>query len=124
MRIFVPFGPGGTVRSRSVGSGSSGATGAGVASVDHSSWKTAPSAAVRVTGGGPSDRKTDVPPASWPVTTRLGVQGSVTTTRLPERDRLGPGDDPVGDAADPLDLHRHLVARLQRPRLARTAASP
>src|SRR3954447_5785947 len=109
MRIFVPFGPGGTVRSRSVGSGSWGATGAGVASVDHSSWKTAPSAAGRVTGGGPSDRKTDVPSARGRVTAALGVEASATTTRLPELDRLGPGDDPVGDAADALHLHRHLV---------------
>src|SRR3954454_9433234 len=96
MRIFVPFGPGGTVRSRSVGSGSSGATGAGFASVDHSSWKTAPSAAVRVTGGGPSDRKTDVPSASWPVTTRRGVQGSVAMRiggGLPRSDGLGGDHD-------------------------------
>src|SRR4051794_41858192 len=70
-RTIVPLGSGGVTSERSVGSGSVAATGAGVARVFQSSWKTAePTSCER--GAGPSESTTERPAASWPVTTRRG----------------------------------------------------
>src|SRR5215467_8330647 len=77
MRILVPAGGGGTSTSPAAGSGSAASSGTGAAAVDHISKKPAPSGAVRATGGAPSDRNTDLPSPSWPVTTRLGVHAIV-----------------------------------------------
>src|SRR5690348_2307710 len=72
IRTIVPFGSGGVINGRSVGSGSVGATGAGIAFVFQSPWKTANSFSY-VRGTGPSESTTDRPSASWPVTTRRGT---------------------------------------------------
>src|SRR3954447_21071425 len=71
-RTRTPFGAGGGRSGRGGGPGSGAAIRAGVTVVAHSSWKTAlPMSSVL--GVGPSDRTTDLPDASWPVTMRRGT---------------------------------------------------
>src|SRR5689334_20333405 len=74
IRMTVPFRSGGVRSGRVVGSAaSSGRSGTGVSPVLQTSWNTA-SGIAWLFGTGPSDRTTERPRESWPVTTRRGAR--------------------------------------------------